>query len=263
MAPRAASTARFSPAARPVPTAAAPPLCRAARTSAKSRFRRPWTATRLTISPTVRHSVSSMVRKASSMVASAGICSRTRSLGTVATASTFPASVASARSASCRRRTPSNPNGVVTTAMVSAPFCRAISAITGAAPEPVPPPRPVVMTTKSDPVNARPIWSVASRAATSPAPASPPVPRPLVICLPTAILVRAETDIEELPVRIIVVGAEGGLPLDRSRGNSAASQGRTAQSFRVRVLSWAVRAGTETEVARTNRAGRMARPSRS
>src|SRR5207245_4278573 len=38
---------------------------------------------------------------------------------------------------------------------------------------------------------------------------------------------------------------EGGLPLDRSRGNSAASQGRTAQSFRVRVLSWAVRAGTE------------------
>ena len=109
---------------------------------------------------------------------------------------------------------PSNTNGVVTTATVSAPFCRAISAITGTAPEPVPPPSPAVMTTKSEPATARPIWSVASRAATSPAPASPPVPTPLVMCLPIATLVRAD---ERWRARASVFTTMYSTPLTRAR----------------------------------------------
>ena len=46
------------------------------------------------------------------------------------------------RSAICMRLRPSNANGLVTTATVSAPDSRASSATTGAAPVPVPPPMP-------------------------------------------------------------------------------------------------------------------------
>ncbi len=48
----------------------------------------------------------------------------------------------------CRRK-PSKRNGLVTTPMVSAPDSRAISAMIGAAPVPVPPPMPAVMNTMS------------------------------------------------------------------------------------------------------------------
>ena len=49
------------------------------------------------------------------------------------------------------RASPSNLNGLVTTAMVSAPSSLARLAMTGAAPVPVPPPRPVVTKTMSAP----------------------------------------------------------------------------------------------------------------
>ncbi len=48
-------------------------------------------------------------------------------------------------SATSLRRTPSKLNGLVTTPTVSAPRSLAISAMTGAAPDPVPPPMPAVM----------------------------------------------------------------------------------------------------------------------
>ena len=51
-------------------------------------------------------------------------------------------------------RLPSNPNGDVTMATVSAPTSRAIRATTGAAPVPVPPPSPAVTNTMSDPRRA-------------------------------------------------------------------------------------------------------------
>ena len=59
----------------------------------------------------------------------------------VSTLSTRSAIPCSARS---RRFAPSNANGFVTTATVSAPMSFAISAMTGAAPVPVPPPMPAV-----------------------------------------------------------------------------------------------------------------------
>ena len=46
---------------------------------------------------------------------------------------------------------PSKPNGLVTTPTVSAPQSRAICAMTGAAPVPVPPPMPAVTNTMSAP----------------------------------------------------------------------------------------------------------------
>ena len=77
-----------------------------------------------------------------------------RSLGIVMMLSTHSRSASSPRSAcSCRWR-PSNLNGLVTTAMVSAPSSLARLAITGAAPVPVPPPRPVVTKIMSAPSSA-------------------------------------------------------------------------------------------------------------
>src|SRR3954463_13225232 len=65
-----------------------------------------------------------------------------RSLGMVMIVSTQSRSASRPRSAcSCRLR-PSNLNGLVTTATVSAPSSVARLAITGAAPGPGPPPRP-------------------------------------------------------------------------------------------------------------------------
>ena len=53
-------------------------------------------------------------------------------------------------SASLLRFLPSNEKGIVTTATVSAPISFAACATTGAAPVPVPPPRPEAMNTTSE-----------------------------------------------------------------------------------------------------------------
>ncbi len=58
------------------------------------------------------------------------------------TVSTVEANLVSPASARRMRRGPSNANGLVTTAMVSASSSLASEAITGAAPVPVPPPKP-------------------------------------------------------------------------------------------------------------------------
>ena len=63
------------------------------------------------------------------------------------------------------RLLPSNLNGLVTTAIVSAPSSLAKLAMTGAAPVPVPPPRPVVTNTMSAPSSASISFSVSSSAA--------------------------------------------------------------------------------------------------
>ena len=86
------------------------------------------------------------------------------------------------------RRAPSKLNGLVTTPIVSAPCSLAISATTGAAPEPVPPPRPAVMNTMSESARASAILSRSSSAARAPMVASPPAPRPRVILSPMRIL---------------------------------------------------------------------------
>ena len=67
-----------------------------------------------------------------------------RSLGIVMIVSTHSRSASRPRSAWSSRLRPSNLNGLVTTATVSAPSSLARLAMTGAAPVPVPPPSPVV-----------------------------------------------------------------------------------------------------------------------
>ena len=79
---------------------------------------------------------------------------------------------------------PSNAKGFVTTATVSAPSSAARLATMGAAPVPVPPPRPVVTKTISAPCNASIIFSVSSRAAWRPISGLAPAPRPLVSLAP-------------------------------------------------------------------------------
>ena len=79
----------------------------------------------------------------------------------------------------------------MTTPMVRAPMSRAISAMTGAAPEPVPPPMPAVMKTRSESRRTSAIFSESSSAARCPMLGSPPAPRPRVILSPMRILLGA------------------------------------------------------------------------
>ena len=82
------------------------------------------------------------------------------------------------------RRLPSSEKGSVTTATVSTlpvspPSWLAIEATTGAAPVPVPPPRPAVMKTMSEPSRASQIFSVSSTAAWRPTSGLAPAPEAL------------------------------------------------------------------------------------
>ena len=83
-------------------------------------------------------------------------------------------------SACSARLRPSNENGRVTTATVSAPISSlAICAMTGAAPVPVPPPSPAVMKTMSAPCSASLISARFSSAAWTPTSGSAPAPKTL------------------------------------------------------------------------------------
>ena len=87
---------------------------------------------------------------------------------------------------------PSKSNGRVTTPTVSAPISfLAISAITGAAPVPVPPPSPAVTKTMSAPLSASLISSRDSAAAPWPICGFAPAPRPLVSSWPMLSLMSA------------------------------------------------------------------------
>ena len=87
---------------------------------------------------------------------------------------------------------PSNSNGRVTTPTVSAPISfLAISAITGAAPVPVPPPSPAVTNTMSAPLSASLMSSRDSAAAPWPICGLAPAPRPLVSSWPMFSLMSA------------------------------------------------------------------------
>ena len=112
-------------------------------------------------------------------------------MGIVIRVSTLALSSSADFSATSLRLAPSKLNGLVTTPIVSAPCSLAISATTGAAPEPVPPPRPAVMNTMSESASASEILSRSSSAARWPIEASPPAPRPRVILSPMRILCGA------------------------------------------------------------------------
>src|SRR6185312_9313551 len=82
-------------------------------------------------------------------------------------------------------------NGLVTTATVSAPISLASDAIIGAAPAPVPPPRPVVTNTISAPSSASIILSASSSAPRRPISGLAPAPSPLVSLVPNWIFTGA------------------------------------------------------------------------
>src|SRR6202521_6002107 len=83
------------------------------------------------------------------------------------------------------RRLPSNANGFVTPATPQAAHSPASEATTGAAPPPVPPPRPDVIKIMSEPSRASMIFSVSSSAAFRPTSGLAPAPRPLVSFAPS------------------------------------------------------------------------------
>src|SRR4029077_1535146 len=83
------------------------------------------------------------------------------------------------------RRLPSKANGLVTTATLRAPSSLASEATTGAAPLPVPPPRPEVIKIMSEPSSASIIFSVSSSAALRPTSGLAPAPSPLVSFAPS------------------------------------------------------------------------------
>src|SRR5437870_6956068 len=107
-------------------------------------------------------------------------------------ASTVPRNRARPSSAALRRWKPSKPNGSVTTATVRARAWRAMSAMIGAAPVPVPPPSPAVRKIMSAPSTASVSASRLISAARSPCCGSPPAPRPLAARPPIGILRMAD-----------------------------------------------------------------------
>ena len=153
-------------------------------TSAKSRLIIPGIVMMSEMPCTPWRSTSSATRKLSKKPASLATTS-SFSLGITSMVSTASSSSGMPRSACCMRRLPSKPKGRVTTATVSAPISLASDAITGAAPVPVPPPRPVVTKTMSAPSSASIIFSESSSAARRPTSGFAPAPRPLVSFTPS------------------------------------------------------------------------------
>ena len=180
----------------PVPITAWPMPFITARTSAKSRLIWPGTVMMSLMPCTAWRSTSSATRKASDTGVLRATVWSSRSLGIAITESTHSWSWARPSMAWAMRRLPSRPKGSVTTATVSTlplspPSWPAIEATTGAAPVPVPPPRPVVMKTMSAPSSASQIFSVSSTAACRPTSGLAPAPRPLVSLPPIWILTGA------------------------------------------------------------------------
>ena len=180
----AASRARPSPVAVPVPIMAEPISDMTVFTSAKSTLIIPGRMMRSAIPCTAPNNTSLASLNASSRLVLLPITSRSFSLGTVISESTCCSNSFRPSSAIARRFRPSKLKGRVTTATVRIPMSRATSATIGAPPVPVPPPMPAVTNTISAPCNASAIRSRSSRAAARPISGFAPAPRPLVIELP-------------------------------------------------------------------------------
>ena len=188
----AASIARLSPVAMPIPSSAWPASLMIVRTSAKSRLIRPGSVTRSEMPCTPWRSTSSATRNASTIEVPFSSTDSRRLLGITISVSTCLASSATPSSAWRARRVPSKPNGLVTMPTVSAPISRAIRATTGAAPVPVPPPEPAATKTMSDPFSRLLMRSSSSIAAAWPTFGSDPEPRPRVISAPMCSVTCAE-----------------------------------------------------------------------
>ncbi len=175
-----------------MPIMAVPASFMTVRMSAKSRLMRPGMVMRSVTPWMPWRSVSSAMRKASTMEVFLLTISSRRSFGMTMSVSTLPASKSTPWSAWLQRTRPSKLNGLVTMPTVSAPISsRAISATMGAAPVPVPPPSPAVTNTMSASASASRISARDSSAAWQPTEGSAPAPRPLVSSSPMWIVLSA------------------------------------------------------------------------
>src|SRR5215472_671708 len=159
-------------------------------TSAKSRLIIPGMVMMSEIPCTAWRKMSSAMRNDSKNPALWATASNL-SLGMVIMVSTLSTSSAIPRSACANRRRPSKANGLVTTATVRAPISLASEAMMGAAPVPVPPPRPAVTNTMSAPSRASMILSASSSAPRRPISGLAPAPKPLVSLVPNWIFTGA------------------------------------------------------------------------
>ena len=189
----AASAARFSPDAVPMPISAEPASDMIARTSAKSRLTIPGTVIRSVIPWTPWRRMSSAIRKASTIDVRFSTTWSRRSFSITISVSTLSRSSSMPIIAWSARLRPSKPNGLVTTPTVSAPSSRAISATIGAPPVPVPPPSPAVTNTMSEPLIASFSSSRLSVAAAFPTSGFAPAPRPRVDSAPMWTFMSAST----------------------------------------------------------------------
>ncbi len=104
--------------------------------------------------------------------------SKSFSLSTTISESTWPSSSSAPCSPTLARRAPSKSKGLETTPTVRMPISLAICATTGAAPVPVPPPMPAVMNTMCAPRRASAICSRACSAQVLPTSGLAPAPSP-------------------------------------------------------------------------------------
>ena len=149
-------------------------------TSAKSTLIRPGSVISSEMPWMPWRSTSSTTPNAASSDVRLSITDSSRSLGMVISVLTFSLRSLMPCSAASRRRAPSKVNGLVTTPTVSAPTSRAMDAITGEAPVPVPPPMPAAMNTMSAPRKSWNSDSALSSAALAPTCGLPPAPSPRV-----------------------------------------------------------------------------------
>mmetsp|Transcript_53808 Transcript_53808/g.64936 ORF Transcript_53808/g.64936 Transcript_53808/m.64936 type:complete len:251 (-) Transcript_53808:292-1044(-) len=153
-------------------------------TSAKSTLINPGRTIISLIPTTPCLKISSATAKEASSGVFSGIISNNLLLLTTITVSTFFFKRPIASTACFILLVPSNINGLVTIPTVKAPHSFAISATTGAAPLPVPPPIPLVTNTRSLPSTIAAISSRLSSAAMRPTSGFPPAPRPRVTPMP-------------------------------------------------------------------------------
>ena len=184
MAAVAASTARLSPVALPIPMSADPVLDITARISAKSTLIMPGAVINSEIPSTAWRRISSQVAKALLSVVFLSIIENKRSFGMTIRASTSFSRSSNPFSAMRILCWPSKKNGLVTTATVKTPCSLAIRAMIGDAPVPVPPPIPQAMKTISAPLTISCISSLLSSAERLPISGSIPEPNPFVEFFP-------------------------------------------------------------------------------
>mmetsp|Transcript_11205 Transcript_11205/g.15774 ORF Transcript_11205/g.15774 Transcript_11205/m.15774 type:complete len:237 (+) Transcript_11205:556-1266(+) len=184
MAADAASSAPVFPDPIPIPMSAVPAPLMTDLTSAKSTLMIPGLIMISEMPTTPCRKMSSATANARFMGVSSGMMSRSLSLDTTMTVSTCCLSLLMAATACVILLRPSKRNGLVTMPTVRAPFSLATSATTGAAPDPVPPPMPLVTKQRSHPSMTAPISLLDSSAANLPTSGFPPAPRPRVAAEP-------------------------------------------------------------------------------